>query len=273
MDLGLWPYFRTAFPTYEAGGALEFDARAAVAAQAAADARLAELRRSASPARATAAREHTLTLVGVAVLFVAALFVLTLAEVWPGRGRWAPLAVALVLAGGAAAVTLVVEPETAVLIGAIVLVAAVALVIALLALRRREREEDRVVAAGGAPPPPETEGGSTRFRGTVALVLAAATLLGAGMGYLQGRASDAGAAATRTAQDEALLALAEHQRTMAWATAQVEIWSVVEEERARAVGERQLAAYLEGIGDTAGGRGGDGAGGPSRCARGSGGAA
>ena len=186
---------------------------------------------------------------GVAVLFVAALFVLTLAEVWPGRSRWAPLLVGLALAGGALAVTVAVEPATALLIAGIVAVAAVALVIALVALERREREAARVVEAGGAPPEPETEGGSARFRGTVALTLAAATLLGASVGYLQGQAGDAGAAATHAAQDQALLALAEHQRTMGWAQAQVEVWTSVEEARARAIGARQLATYLAEAGD------------------------
>lgn len=252
VDQALWRYFQTAFPAYGPDGALLFDARAAAEAQAAADARLSELRVSQTPARASAARDHTLTLVGIAVLFVAALFALTLAEVWPGRGRWAPLLVAGALAAGAMAVTIAVEPETALLIAGIVAVAAVGLAIALAGLARRERDEERRVAAGGTPREPDPEGGSTRFRGTVAVVLAAATLLGAGIGYLQGRASDAGAAATHAAQDQALLALAEHQRTMAWATTQVEVWSSVEEHRARAIGARQLATYLDGEGDAAG---------------------
>jgi tetratricopeptide (TPR) repeat protein len=150
------------------------------------------------------------------------------------------------------AATIAVEPETAVLIAGIVAIAAVGLAIALAGLARREREEERRVAAGGIPQEPDPEGGSTRFKGAVAVVLAAATLLGAGIGYLQGRASDAGAASTHRAQDQALLALAEHQRTMAWATTQVEVWSSVDEHRTRAIGARQLAAYLEGEGDGAG---------------------
>jgi tetratricopeptide (TPR) repeat protein len=252
VDQALWRYFQAAFPAYGPDGALLFDARSAAEAQAAADPRLSELLVSQTPARASAARDHTLTLVGIAVLFVAALFTLTLAEVWPGRGRWAPLLVALAMAAGAMAVTVAVEPETALLIAGIVAVAAVALALALVGLARREREEERRVAAGGTPREPDPEGGSTRFRGTVAVVLATATLLGASVGYLQGRASDAGAAATHRAQDQALLALAEHQRTMAWTTTQVEVWSIVEEHRARAIGTRQLAAYLDGEGDAAG---------------------
>ena len=252
IDLALWRFFRTTIPTYDDTGALVFDVRTAIAESAAADARLSELRRSQTPARAQAARDQTLTLVGVAVLFVAALFVLTLAEVWPGRSRWAPLLVGLALAAGATAVTVAVEPATALLIAGIVAVAAAVLAVALVALERRQREAARVAAAGGPAPEPEAEGGSTRFRGAVAVVLAAATLLGASVGYLQGRAGDAGAAATHEAQDQALLALAEHQRTMGWATAQVEVWSSVVEARAQAVGARQLAAYLTGEGDADG---------------------
>ncbi len=251
VNLALWPFFRVTYPSYDTDGALVFDALKAASAAAAADARLTELRASRTPGRAAEARTHTLTLVGVAVLFVAALFALTIAEVGRGRARLAPLLVALGLAVGATAVTILVEPETAQLIMGIVAVAAVAIVLALLALERRNRTETRAAGSDDPAPPPDSEGGAARLRGGVAVVLAATTLLGAGVGYLQSQASDAGVAATREAQDQALLALAEHQRTMAWATAQVEVWSMVEEARAGAIGARQAATYLAASGDAA----------------------
>ena len=133
MDLALWPFFRTTIPTYDDDGRARVRRAGRRSRRAPRPiARLSELRRSQTPARAQAARDQTLTLVGVAVLFVAALFVLTLAEVWPGRSRWAPLLVGLALAAGATAVTVAVEPATALLIAGIVAVAAVVLAVALV---------------------------------------------------------------------------------------------------------------------------------------------
>jgi hypothetical protein len=83
------------------------------------------------------------------------------------------------------------------------------------------------------------------------VLLAGATLLGAVVGYLQGAASDRGDDAARDARDQAMQALVEHQRTNQWATIQVEQWTRVLEERARAVTARQAADYWSGHGDAA----------------------
>ncbi len=279
VDLALWRFFRVQLPGYDADGHLVFDVGAAVAAQKAADTRLTELRRSLTPGRAAEARDRTTALIAIAVLFVAALFVLTLAEVWPGRGRWVPLLLGVAVAVGAAALTVATDPDTAALVALVVAVAAIGLVLALAVTPRRWRrgaaashavaalpdEHARADGAGASVPGVEPESGvgapaaetessegSARFRGSVALVLAAATLLGAGIGALQAASSDAGAAATREAQDQALLALTEHQRAMAWASSQVEVWSTLEEHRARADAARQLSRYLVSAGDVGG---------------------
>jgi len=109
-----------------------------------------------------------------------------------------------------------------------------------------------VATAEAGEPVEEARTGSSSFRAVAAVLIAAATLLGAGVGVLQAGAADGNAAATLRAQDEALVALAEHQRTMAWAWTQVEIWSEVEEHRTQADGSRQLARYLISVGDKAG---------------------
>ncbi|MFN8620974.1 MAG: hypothetical protein U0869_09555 [Chloroflexota bacterium] len=260
VDVALGKYFHAALPEYDKNGDLVFDAEGAVDAIAAADPRLAELRRSTATERALAMHERSLQLVGITVLFVAALFALTLAEVWPGRsrGRWAPLLVAVGLATAAGVLTVLVEPDTAGLLAGIAIVAAVVLLVVLLVERRRDREAEAAAAAAGVDAsaaaagedgPAEPEGGSKRFRSTVALMLAVATLLAAGVGYLQGQAADEASLATREAEDEALLALAEHQQDVSWAEAQVDVWSVVDEQTARAQGARQLADWLRSTGD------------------------
>jgi tetratricopeptide (TPR) repeat protein len=85
----------------------------------------------------------------------------------------------------------------------------------------------------------------------VGVLLAGATLVGAVVGYLQGVASDAGDAAAREARDESLLALTEHQRSNQWSTIQVEHWTEVLEQRARAAAARQASRYWATHGDTA----------------------
>jgi hypothetical protein len=102
-----------------------------------------------------------------------------------------------------------------------------------------------------APSPTSSAAPSTRFAGFVGVTLAGATLLGAVVGYFQGVASDAGNVAANDARDQALRALTEHQATNQRATIQVEQWTRVLEERARAVMARQAADYWSAHGQTA----------------------
>ena len=143
VDLALWRFFRMSVPAYDADGRLVFDVQRSIAAQRAADARLTELGRSPTAARAEEARSRAIALVAVAVLFVAALFVLTVAEVWPGRRRWAPLLVGVSIALIAAAATIVVDPDTAMLVAAIV-------VAAVIGPPRGDRTPGASSTAGGA---------------------------------------------------------------------------------------------------------------------------
>ena len=262
IDLALWRFFRLQVPAYDADGHLVLDTASAIDAQLAADPRLAELRRSNTPTLAAAAHARTTSLVAIAVLFVAALFAFTLGEVWRGRRRWVPLATGVVLAAAGLAATIVVDPDTAMLLGGVVLVSVLLLIVVLAEARRRG---DPAAERAAAPPPPlpkaieaeaaEPDAGEERpdrFRSLVAISLAAATLLGAGVGYLQGAASDASAAATVKAQDQALAALTERIRATDRAGTAIEVWSRVEEDRARAAGEAQTAAYLDTTGDARG---------------------
>ncbi|MFN8624115.1 MAG: tetratricopeptide repeat protein [Chloroflexota bacterium] len=283
VDLVLWRFFRLQVPAYDADGHLVLDMTGAVDAQLAVDPRLQELRRSQTPALAADAHRTTTTLVGIAVLFVAALFVFTLGEIWRGRRRWVPLVVGVGIALAGVAATIAVDPDTALLLGLVVLGAAIVLVVVLVAEQRRDggartaagvtdpteaalvAEAAAGEAMGGtmgeaAAEPMEaealevdgSEGRSDRFRSVVAIALATATLLGAGVGYLQGSANDESAAATAEAQDHALAALTERSRATDRAGTAIEVWSKVEEDRARAAGAEQAATYLDGVGDAAG---------------------
>lgn len=270
VDVALWRFFRALFPTFDAEGKLVFDPEAALAAYRAGDVRLAELARSEARASAGEANARTSALVAIAAAFVASLFVLTIAEVASGRRRLVALVVGVGIAGLATALAALTDASAGLLIlatglGAAGIIALVAGAPSLLARRRARRAADAsAVAAGdgseplaaGASAAPAGDGSelpvtadqatgqpSARFAGFVGVTLAAATLLGAVVGYLQGVASDKGNAAAGEARDQALQALTEHQASNQWATSQVEQWTRVLEERARAVAARQAADY------------------------------
>lgn len=283
VDVALWRFFRALVPTYDAEGTLGFDDDAALVALRAGDVRLAELARSDARARAGEARERTNSLVAVAAVFVASLFALTVAEVGSGRRRRVAIMVGVALAGVATALAVMADLASGALVigtaivavGVIVgVVVAPPLVGRWRASRRAPRDtltpdaaapvhdaggsEARVEAAvttaedPGAPARTTTRNQpSSRFAGTIGILLAGATLLGAIVGVFQGRASDAGDAAAGMARDQALEALTEHQASNQWSTSQVQQWTEVLEQRARAVGARQAAAYWSSHGDPA----------------------
>jgi hypothetical protein len=271
VSSGLWRYFRAQFPTYDAEGEMVFDAAAALTASRAVDVRLTELARSESRAAAAEARDRTSALVAIAAAFVASLFVLTIAEVTSGRRRLVALAVGVGIAGTATALAVATDTSAGLLILATVLGAIAVIVVGaggpLLVARRRARAGGGEPSSAGAeagyddgtgaaaeqatPAEPATGRSSARFAGFVGVTLAAATLMGAVVGYFQGMASDAGNAAAGEARDQALRALTEHQATNQWATSQVEQWTRVLEERARAVMARQAATYWSAHGEEA----------------------
>jgi hypothetical protein len=289
IDVALWRFFQVLFPTYDATGELVFDPDGALAAFRAGDVRLTELARSDAGALAGEARDRTTALVAIAAVFVASLFVLTLAEVTSGRRRGVAVVVGVTLASSATALAVLTDVRAGALVisTALAAVAVIAAVVGGPWLVRRWRA-GRVAAqeaesspsspsspssqaalsaeaaplpeAIGAPDPTATTGWaepassgsgqpSTRFAGGIGVLLAGATLLGAVVGYLQGIASDRGDDAARDARDQAMQALVEHQRTNQWATIQVEQWTRVLEGRARVVMARQAADYWTGHGD------------------------
>ncbi len=266
VDVALWRFFRATVPSYDAEGELGFDPRAALTALRAGDVRLAELARSDARAQAAEARERTNALVAVAAVFVASLFALTVAEVGSGRRRRIALVAGIVLAGVATALAVMADLASgAVVIGtALAAVVVIGVVAGGPPLRRRWRASRRPPADGtddDTPVAPDTAGPagtaggptrnepSSRFAAAIGVVLAGARLLGAVVGVFQGRASDAGDAAAGMARDQALQALTEHQASNQWSTSQVEQWTQVLEQRARAVGARQAAAYWSAHGD------------------------
>lgn len=268
VDVALWRFFRVLFPAFDAQGELVFEPEAALAALRAGDARLAELARSDAAAQAAEAKDRTTALVAIAAVLVASLFALTVAEVTSGRRRGVAILAGVALAAAATLLVVAADAGSVVMVVATLLVAGMVLVAIMggpaLARRRRARSArgvDVSLGEGGLPmgdgpatsaaTTEATSGGepSSRFAGAVGVLLASATLLGAIVGYLQGVASDAGEAAAREARDQALVALTEHQRTNQWATSQVEQWTQVLEERARAVAARQAVAYWASHGD------------------------
>lgn len=274
VDVALWRFFRALFPTFGTDDELVYDPDGALSALRAGEVRLAELGRSDAAAQAAEAKDRTTALVAIAAVFVASLFALTVAEVTSGRRRGVAIIVGVSLAAAATAMAVAADPRAAavVLSTALVAVAVLMLVVGgpLLVRRRRRARRSRVggddLAAGVAgpvgsdataavedPAAADVSRGesSSRFAGAIGVLLAGATLLGAVVGYLQGVASDAGEAAARDARDQALMALTEHQRSNQWSTSQVEQWTQVLEERARAVAARQSAAYWAGHGDPA----------------------
>jgi tetratricopeptide (TPR) repeat protein len=265
----LWRYFRAMFPAFDAEGELLFDPDAALLAYRAGDVRLTELARSDARAAAGEARDRTSALVAIAAAFVASLFLLTIAQVTSGRRRLVALGAGVGLAAIATTLAVLTDLNAGLLILATVLAAAAVITVIAggpqLIARRRAR-----AATGGAasavagdedgtgsaavevlPADPPTGQPSGRFAGFVGVTLAAATLMGAIVGYYQGVASDAGNAAAGEARDQALRALTEHQAKNQWATSQVEQWTRVLEERARAVTARQAAAYWSTHGEDA----------------------
>lgn len=274
IDVALWRFFQAMFPSFDTDDQLVFDPDVALALSRAGDVRLAELARSDAAQQARDARDRTTELVAVAAVFVAALFALTVAEVTSGRRRGVAAAAGIALAGAATALAVLTDLRSGALIvgTALAALAVIALVLIGPWLVRRWRTSgrpdegsdapegsdaleglDQPAAATAAEAPREPRRGepSSRFAGTIGVLLAAATLLGALVGYLQGIASDAGDRAAGEARDQALRALTEHQRTNQWATTQVEQWTHVLEERARAVAARQSAAYWTARGDAA----------------------
>lgn len=260
VDVALWRFFRAAFPSYDADGELRFDADAALTALRAGDVRLAELARSDARALTNEARERTNALVAVAAVFVASLFALTVAEVGSGRRRRVAIVAGIALAGVATVLAVMADLASgAVVIGtALIAVAVIASVVAGPPLLRRWRaarrppaettDEGTTRAADTSGPIGDAGNGprnepSGRFAATIGVLLAGATLLGAVVGVFQGRASDAGDVAAGQARDQALEALNEHQASNQWSTSQVEQWTRVLEQRARAVAARQSATY------------------------------
>ncbi|MET0773522.1 MAG: hypothetical protein ABWZ82_10590 [Candidatus Limnocylindrales bacterium] len=274
VNVALWRYFRAVFPAFDAEGEMVFDADAALAAYRAGDVRLAELARSDARASAGDARDRTNALVAIAAAFVASLFVLTVAEVTAGRRRVIAAVTGVALAGTATALAVLTDARAGLLILATVLAAATGIAVVAfgpLILRRRRSgarpgstpgaadgvlaggDDDGTGSSAGVAPATEPALGppSARFAGFVGVTLAGATLLGAVVGYLQGVASDAGSSAAGEARDQALMALTEHQASNQWATSQVEQWTRVLEERARAVMARQAADHWSAQGEAA----------------------
>jgi hypothetical protein len=285
VSSALWRFFRATYPSFE-DGELVFDPDAVLAAYQADDARLNELARSDAKATAAEARDRTSALVAIAAVFVASLFVLTVAEVTAGRRRLVALVAGVMLAGAATLLAVTTDVGSGALVATTVACAVAVIVVVAgvppLVRRRRARraaasadatefaaiglaladESVSWVLDAGVPESPDpvedvtdqpaARGApSARFAGFVGVTLASATLLGAIVGYYQGVASDGGDAAAGEARDQALQALTQHQATNQWATSQVEQWTRVLEERARAVMARQAADYWSSQGETA----------------------
>ncbi|MBX3029424.1 MAG: hypothetical protein KF809_04650 [Chloroflexi bacterium] len=295
IDVALWRFFTVIFPRYGFDEELVFEPEAVLAALRAGEPRLAELSRSDAAVLAAQAKDRTSTLVAVAAVFVASLFVLTVAEVTSGRRRRIAFAAGVTLALAATLLSVTTDLDSGGFVVGTVVVAlgVILLVIGGPSLARRRRAaralarvsavgvehvpdsgvevegtpggevegpsdaDDRRAAGTGlergpdAPADPGVGEPSSRFAGTIGVLLAGATLLGAIVGYYQGVASDAGDRAAAEARDQALRALTEHQSTNQWATTQVEQWTQVLEQRARAVMARQTATYWGGHGDAA----------------------
>ncbi len=202
---GLWRFFRAQFPTYDTEGEMVFDVDAALAALRGGDVRLTELARSEARAAAAEARDRTSALVALAAAFVASLFVLTIAEVTSGRRRLVALAVGVGIAGMATAVAVATDTSAGLLILATVLAAVAVIAVGaggpMLLARHRARtgggEPAAAAEAAGddgtgaaaeqaapaVPADPATGQPSARFAGSVGVALAAATLMGAIVGF------------------------------------------------------------------------------------------
>jgi hypothetical protein len=269
----LWPLFQGSFPQTDASGKLGFDVDAARAGIEASDENLPLLDPEARHLEAQAGYARALALVLLIVMFIAALFVLTIAQVY-GRFARISAAVGVGLAIGTATQITVVDPEITLWL---ILAAAGALglsVVQLLGVHlpgrfqpwfRSEGQETEVAGASmegadrsriihehGTPEPPIVgpEVGRDRVTRLLAVSIAAMTLIAAGIGYLQIQTA-------RGAEDQAILA--QHHALMALSTeiqgstdAEASIFAHVRriETQVAAANVRQQRLYWLSVGDS-----------------------
>ncbi len=131
IDVALWRFFSVIFPSFDVDDELVFEPDAALAALRAGEVRLTELARSDAADLAAQARDRTSTLVAVAAVFVASLFVLTVAEVTSGRRRWVAFAAGVALAVSATLLAVATDLDSG---GFVVGTVAIALAVILLVL-------------------------------------------------------------------------------------------------------------------------------------------
>jgi hypothetical protein len=269
----LFPLFQGAYPTTDANGKLVFDVDAARISLEASDQNLPVLDPERRHLEAQGQYARALALVLLIVMFIASLFVLTIAQVYD-RFALVSAAVGVGLAIGTAAEITVVDPEITLWL---ILAAAGALglsVVQLLGVHVRGRfqqwfrsegegaevagasmegaDRSRIIHEHGTPEPPIVVPGGGRDRVTriLAVSIAAMTLVAASIGYLQIQTA-------RAAEDQALLA--QHHALMALSTeiqgsteAEAAIFAHVRriETQVAAANIRQQRLYWLSVGDS-----------------------
>lgn len=257
-----YPFMRTLAYLDLRGESAVYDADAATTALLTTDPRLFRVNSEVTRMVAAERRSAAHAIVLVVVMLVGALFLLTLAHVAGGRLGLGLVALALLVTAVALAWFAVIAPSDAPLLAVgLVVVLVGALVVARVTRDRvlaggespdAAREIARVPAAGDGPvlvsADPDLAQASP-FQRAVAVVIALATLLGAGVAYLQAGASVSASDAAWEAQDLGVRAIGELRAAEEGFAVALGTYQLGLGQRVAAWNTIQRADYLDSIGD------------------------